>query len=199
MYSLQSPRPTPASADPRRGVRHDTHDIIRQHSNATCELLRLYQEQATAIHRSLSASPLSLTCLSPHVTSSAYETPRQPAKERDCKTATPSIPLPHSLASSHLPLSLSALKVIHRQAVSGYPPSVVAWRILVLSPLPLRPRVLSRLSMEAEEEEGGILVYVCVCANLSLISLMVKGRVAGHVVSQNGALAARRACAALVP
>ena len=41
-------------------------------------------------------------------------------------------------------------------------------------------------------------IRVCVCESVP-DDIMVKGRVAGHVVSQNGALAARRASTALVP
>ena len=193
MYSLQSPRPTPASADPRRGVRHDTHDIIRQQ----CEL-RLYQEQATPGHRSLSASPLSLTCLSPHVTSSAYETPRQPAKQRDCKTATPSIPLPHSLASSSASLSLCSESYTPpgRLRLSSFGGGLTNPRVIAPSPPAHSP--LSPIHGRGGGGGRHTGIRVCLCESVP-DGCMVKGRVAGHVVSQNGALAARRACAALVP
>ena len=192
LYSLQSPRPTPASADPRRGVRHDTHDIIRQQ----CEL-RLYQEQATGTP--LSQPHLSLSPVSHHMSPQAL-TKHRASQPKNATAKPPHRAYLSSLARILICLSLSLCSESYtppgRLRLSSFGGGLANPRVIAPSPPAHSPLSPVHGGGGGGGRHTGI--RVCLCESVP-DGCMVKGRVAGHVVSQNGALAARRACAALVP
>ena len=196
LYSLQSPRPTPASADPRRGVRHDTHDIIRQQ----CDLRAPSVPRTSHRDTALSQPHLSLSPVSHHMSPQALTKHR--ASQPKNATAKP----PHRaylfLTRSHplICLSLSLCSESYtppgRLRLSSFGGGLTNPRVIAPSPPAHSPLSPVHGGGGGGGRHTGI--RVCLCESVP-DGCMVKGRVAGHVVSQNGALAARRACAALVP
>ena len=132
MYSLQSPRPTPASADPRRGVRHDTHDIIRQQ----CELLRLYQEQATGTPLSLSLTSLShlslTTCHLKRLRNTAPASQRTRLQNRHTEHTSSS--LARILSSASLSLCSESYTPPGRLRLSSFGGGLTNPRVIAPSP-----------------------------------------------------------------